>query len=103
MSIEKEFHRELRSEVIGEGVVGVPPCVVSHHDLATKEAAHPRPNRSEFGNRLAIPSNNDLLPGFGPAKQVRQASFGIGAIDGDTRLSFVDADRHFDPTKVYRK
>ena len=23
--------------------------------------------------------------------------------DGDTRLSFVDADRHFDPTKVYRK
>ena len=27
----------------------------------------------------------------------------IGAIDGDTRLSFVDADRHFDPTKVYRK
>ena len=23
--------------------------------------------------------------------------------NGDTRLSFVDADRHFDPTKVYRK
>jgi phosphoribosyl-AMP cyclohydrolase len=27
----------------------------------------------------------------------------IVAADGDTRLSFVDADRHFDPTKVYRK
>ena len=27
----------------------------------------------------------------------------IDAADGDTRLSFVDADRHFDPTKVYRK
>ena len=27
----------------------------------------------------------------------------IDAADGDTRLSFVDADRQFDPTKVYRK
>jgi phosphoribosyl-AMP cyclohydrolase len=27
----------------------------------------------------------------------------IDGVDGDTRLSFVDADRHFDPTKVYRK
>ena len=27
----------------------------------------------------------------------------IGAIDGDTRLSFVDADRHFDSGKIYRK
>ena len=27
----------------------------------------------------------------------------IDAADGDTQLSFVDADRHFDPTKVYRK
>jgi phosphoribosyl-AMP cyclohydrolase len=27
----------------------------------------------------------------------------IVAADGDTRLSFVDADRHFDPAKVYRK
>ena len=27
----------------------------------------------------------------------------IDSDDGDTRLSFVDADRHFDPTKVYRK
>jgi phosphoribosyl-AMP cyclohydrolase len=27
----------------------------------------------------------------------------IDGVDGDTRLSFVDADRHFDPTEVYRK
>ena len=27
----------------------------------------------------------------------------IDAADGDTRLSFVDADKQFDPTKVYRK
>jgi len=27
----------------------------------------------------------------------------IDAADGDTRLSFVDADRQFDPAKVYRK
>ena len=27
----------------------------------------------------------------------------IEGADGGTRLSFVDADRHFDPTKVYRK
>ena len=27
----------------------------------------------------------------------------IDAANGDTRLSFVDADRQFDPTKVYRK
>jgi phosphoribosyl-AMP cyclohydrolase len=27
----------------------------------------------------------------------------IDAADGDTRLSFVDADRQFDPDKVYRK
>jgi phosphoribosyl-AMP cyclohydrolase len=27
----------------------------------------------------------------------------IVAADGDTRLSFVDADKQFDPTKVYRK
>ena len=27
----------------------------------------------------------------------------VTTVDGDTRLSFVDADRHFDPAKVYRK
>ena len=27
----------------------------------------------------------------------------IDAVDGDTRVSFVDADRQFDPAKVYRK
>jgi phosphoribosyl-AMP cyclohydrolase len=27
----------------------------------------------------------------------------IDTVDGDTRLSFVDADRLFDPAKVYRK
>ncbi|MBX9650845.1 MAG: phosphoribosyl-AMP cyclohydrolase [Xanthobacteraceae bacterium] len=27
----------------------------------------------------------------------------IDAVDDDTQLSFVNADRHFDPTKVYRK
>jgi phosphoribosyl-AMP cyclohydrolase len=27
----------------------------------------------------------------------------IDAVDGDTRLSFVDADKQFDPTNVYRK
>ena len=27
----------------------------------------------------------------------------VDAVDGDTRLSFIDADRLFDPAKVYRK
>ena len=27
----------------------------------------------------------------------------IEGVNGDARLSFVDADRHFNPTKVYRK